>query len=287
VPQPKWQYTHAVTIHAPVQKVWPWLVQIGQGRGGWYSYTLLENIAGCKIKNAERILPEYQDLKIGDGVHMHPKAPAMPVADLKPGRAMVLGGLPEPDKDGKYFGSTQAFYLEEYPGGTTRFIVRGRSDYSKDAAVWAGPGMMEPISAMMNRKMMLTIKERAERRAKKPLRDNFNLRLDDDFRLHRVGHQAVLLSRLQGAHRTRPDHIRLLVSGGDLDHRPEAQLGKNLGPVQLDQLGAFRLAVIREQLKLEAFSRPDEHHHDARVGGSHKSVFGGKHAGVPLGVRWG
>ena len=59
VPQPKWGYTHAVDVAAPPEQIWPWLVQIGQGRGGFYSYEGLENLVGCKIRNTTQILPEY------------------------------------------------------------------------------------------------------------------------------------------------------------------------------------------------------------------------------------
>ena len=47
--------THAITIRAPVEEVWPWLAQIGQDRGGFYSYEWLENLAGCEMRNADRV----------------------------------------------------------------------------------------------------------------------------------------------------------------------------------------------------------------------------------------
>ena len=50
---PQLNATHAITINAPVKKVWPWLVQIGQNRGGFYSYTWLENLVGCDMHNAD------------------------------------------------------------------------------------------------------------------------------------------------------------------------------------------------------------------------------------------
>lgn len=62
IPNPKWSYTPAGAIKAPINKVWPWIVQIGQGRGGFYSYELLENIIGCNIHNMDRIIPEFQKL---------------------------------------------------------------------------------------------------------------------------------------------------------------------------------------------------------------------------------
>ena len=72
-PHPVSTATRAVTIHAPADRIWPWLVQIGQDRGGFYSYTWLENLAGARMKNASKILPEAQKRKVGDTVWMAPK----------------------------------------------------------------------------------------------------------------------------------------------------------------------------------------------------------------------
>jgi hypothetical protein len=60
------QVTHAITINAPPQCVWPWILQIGQDRGGFYSYTSLENMAGCEMHNVRRIVPEWQNRAAGD-----------------------------------------------------------------------------------------------------------------------------------------------------------------------------------------------------------------------------
>ena len=65
VRHPNVEATHAVTIKAPAEEVWPWLVQIGQDKGGFYSYSWLENLAGCRLRNADRIVPEFQRLKVG------------------------------------------------------------------------------------------------------------------------------------------------------------------------------------------------------------------------------
>lgn len=72
-PDPAVNSTQAVTIDAPPEAVWPWLVQIGQGRGGFYSYDWLEQLVGAEIHNVDRILPEYQDLEEGDEVLLTPK----------------------------------------------------------------------------------------------------------------------------------------------------------------------------------------------------------------------
>lgn len=150
VPRPRLSATHAVTIRAPAAAVWPWIVQIGQGRGGFYSYSWLENLVGCRIRNADRILSAFQDLKVGDKIQLHPKAPPLAVTRLEPGRALVLG-------------ESWAFVLKEIDPHTTRFIVRGRGDYTPGpltSLCWRG--IFEPAHFVMERKMMLTIKRLAE-----------------------------------------------------------------------------------------------------------------------------
>ena len=63
--------TRAVTVRASADGVWPWLAQLGQGRGGFYSYDFLENLVGCSIHSAERVVPEWQSIDVGDAVHLH------------------------------------------------------------------------------------------------------------------------------------------------------------------------------------------------------------------------
>jgi hypothetical protein len=78
VPHPTLESTRALTIQAPVKEVWRWLVQLGQDRGGFYSYDRLENLAGADIHNVERIVPQMQHLKVGDFVPMAPIEWAVP-----------------------------------------------------------------------------------------------------------------------------------------------------------------------------------------------------------------
>ena len=171
VPHPKWQYTNAITINAPLTSVWPWLVQVGQGRGGWYSYEWLENLAGCDIHNANQIIPEFQHLKVGDIVELAPQF-GYPVAIVDPCRAIVLhsdsrtGGLPIPVKmkPGDYNISTWGFFLEEINEKCTRLITRLRNDYTPKMVLklMAGHSLVEPVSTAMQRKMLKGIKKRAE-----------------------------------------------------------------------------------------------------------------------------
>jgi hypothetical protein len=147
-------------------------VQIGQGRGGFYSYEWLENLVGCDIHNANRILTKFQNLKAGDGIKLHPQAPAYAVAIVEPRRAIVLHGdtrlgsvpVPASSAKGDYFASTWEFYLIPRDDGTTRLIARSRSDYNDKFAnmLMYGPPLVEPISCAMQRKMLRGIQQRAE-----------------------------------------------------------------------------------------------------------------------------
>lgn len=157
VPNSRGGFTHAITVRASTAAVWPWLVQIGQGRGGFYSYELLENMAGCQIHNADRILPEFQQSEIGDMIGMHPKmGNPYEVNSIEPGRALVLLL-----KDKTQIGSW-VFVLEEVDAKTTRLISRSRNDYSRSLGNTLAFGIWGPISIVMDRKMLLGIKKRAE-----------------------------------------------------------------------------------------------------------------------------
>ena len=77
--------TRAITVNAPAAAVWPWLVQLGTGRGGWYSYEGM----GMQGQSAFKVLPDFQDLKVGDLVPTYPGG-GFVVSRLEPGRALVL-----------------------------------------------------------------------------------------------------------------------------------------------------------------------------------------------------
>jgi hypothetical protein len=105
VAQPSFVWTNAITIQAPAAKVWPWLVQLGQGRGGLYSYDWLENLIGCAVHSTDRILSAFQTpLQAGDRViRMARYAPCNPVALFEPQRMEQVGsrGSTVPAKGGR------------------------------------------------------------------------------------------------------------------------------------------------------------------------------------------
>lgn len=166
LPDAPYVETRAITIDAPPERVWPWLAQLGQGRGGLYSYDWLENLIGCEIHSADHIVPEWQRIAVGDEVRLHPQA-ALTVAMVEPRAHLVLrpGTLPARGDgsvpDDALFDFTWAFVLRHLPGRRTRLIVRERSE---PRVGWAGPALeaLAVVSAAMGIKMLRGIKERAE-----------------------------------------------------------------------------------------------------------------------------
>jgi hypothetical protein len=158
VPHPKGGFTQAVTIHSSCDRVWPWVAQIGQGRGGFYSYDFLENLIGCNIHSVDRIVAEYQHDEKSEGLRLHPKMMPVPFARIEPGRTLLFGGKWYLDMP-----TSWVLHLDEIDASTTRLIARWIFDFE--------PGLgntlrykvfTEPISSVMGRKMLLGIKKRAE-----------------------------------------------------------------------------------------------------------------------------
>jgi hypothetical protein len=168
VPLPQIGYTRAITIQAPPERVWPWLAQIGQGRGGFYSFDGLENLAGCRIHSAGKILPEFQDLKVGDLIRLGPPGyPCFIAATVEPAEALVLISAEpkseqlvqwDPQAGKAYSIATWQFILQAKAGSATRLLVRQRLAYSPDLALmWR---LVEPVNFVMERKMLLGIRLR-------------------------------------------------------------------------------------------------------------------------------
>jgi hypothetical protein len=141
------QIDHAVTIDASPERVWPWLAQIGQDRGGFYSYEWLENLAGCRMRNADRIHPEWQRREIGEEVMLHPLAPGMPVTIFDPPHALGLAGW-------------GVFTLRADGAGRTRLLARGRIARGLPALTYRLTLAIPHF--VMERRMLLGLKARAE-----------------------------------------------------------------------------------------------------------------------------
>jgi hypothetical protein len=174
VEEPKLGYTRAMTIDAPVEAVWPWLVQCGQGRGGFYSYDALENLLGCDIHSIDVLLPEHQQLRVGDLIQSGRETmPCWQVVEVEPPHHLVLVGAGTPADPHVpevvtgipargYAASTWQWVLEPVDGGRrTRLLVRQRLTYSPTQSVlWH---VVEPLNYVMEHRMLRGIRERAER----------------------------------------------------------------------------------------------------------------------------
>jgi hypothetical protein len=149
-------WTRAITIDAKPEEIWPWLVQWGQGRGGWYSYNWLENLFAFDIHTADRILPEYQNLKIGDPICMSRTFCPNHVTTLEPNQWLSWQAQGE-NGDPVW---TFTFGLSPVDGSHTRLIVRESFDntFMPPAAVF----VLEIPDVVMELKSLNTVKGRAE-----------------------------------------------------------------------------------------------------------------------------
>jgi proline iminopeptidase len=174
VPRPLTGYTYAITIHAPPEKVWPWLAQVGFQRAGWYSYDFIYKLVGAYDfvdgHSANRIIPELQDLKVGDSIKIYAQAP-FKVAALEPNRLLYLqarvnfgtmGEFGENDPLPEQFMRISWVYqLDPIDAQTTRLIVRWRQDYNPSFMTHvAYGGVLAPGSFIMQTKMLRGLRER-------------------------------------------------------------------------------------------------------------------------------
>ena len=165
VPEPAIITTRAVSIDASANEVWRWLVQIGQDRGGMYSYDWLENLVGLHIHSAEQIREEWQTLAVGDRIRLVPvgwlgmkEGLALPVERIDPPRYLVLREAPSETP----WDAIWSFHTLPDDASHCRLVSRTRatrqSGLSRVAAL-----PMDLVALAMTRRMLLGIKQRAER----------------------------------------------------------------------------------------------------------------------------
>jgi hypothetical protein len=168
VPEPKWSNTLGIVVDASPEAVWPWIAQLGQRRGGFYTYQTLENIAGCRITNTTEILPDHQHPAVGEDIYLYSDAPPLRIEIVDPPNALVLLGSPVDIGGEESWGaSTWQFVVKPGSDGGSRLLTRGRYDYAPDwkSRLAFGRFPLEAITFVMSRKMMLEIKRLAERDA--------------------------------------------------------------------------------------------------------------------------
>ena len=165
VPDANMVSTRAVTVHAPAAQIYPWLVQIGQGRGGMYSYEWIENLIGCDMHNVYQIVPDLQNVQAGQIIRMGPEGyPMYRVDSFAAGRYFVVRpGDPKTHEPGP---GSWAMVLNERPDGTTRMILRQRMRVDPgigNFVLWRV--LVDPITFVMEQKMMRSIRDLATQSA--------------------------------------------------------------------------------------------------------------------------
>jgi hypothetical protein len=149
--------THALTVDAPPEDIWPFLVQMGHRRGGLYSYDWLDRLFGyLDGPSTHRVLPEFQQLAVGDVIPVG-RGRGFPVTAIEPCRALVLSDT----NDG--FQWVWQFGLFPLGDGRTRLVSRGAQRFVNTIGAWVLMRVMEPAAFIMTRRMLLGLKERAER----------------------------------------------------------------------------------------------------------------------------
>jgi hypothetical protein len=152
VKQPSFDATRAITIKAQPEEVWPWLVQAGCQRAGWYSYDWIDNLG---TPSAERIIPAFQSMKVGDIVPMSPDGKQGLTVELIDRNRFMLWA--SKDKT-----ATWAWGLFQSGPSQTRLVTRVRIRYRWNSASIAFSLLFDPGDFFMMRKMLLGLKRRAE-----------------------------------------------------------------------------------------------------------------------------
>jgi hypothetical protein len=149
---PELNATRAVEIEAPPEQVWPWLVQMGWKKAGLYSFGRLDNGG---MPSAERIIPEWQNLKVGDSI-----LPSLKVVEMEPNRYMLWVFQ---ERAGPWKNATWSWGLYETDSGHTRLVARLRQHYTLNSLpeiiTWA---LVDPMEIFMMRTTLRGIKRRAE-----------------------------------------------------------------------------------------------------------------------------
>jgi hypothetical protein len=157
-PDAEYVTTRAVAIRAPAESVWPWLIQMGQDRAGFYTHNWVERALQSGIPDTSEIRPEWQHLEVGDLMRTNRdiggQPMGWPVAAVDPGRSLVVTSKSMP-------AGTYAFVIEPIDEGTSRLIVRDRARWKRSEWPFAAL-VYEPLHAYMETGLMSGVRRRAE-----------------------------------------------------------------------------------------------------------------------------
>ena len=156
------RWTRAIVIEATPEQIWPWLIQFGQGRGGWYSYDWLENLLGFDIHTASGIVPEYQNPQIGEKICMSATFCVSAVSVMEPYQWF---GWQARDDAGKPIWS---FTFGLFPLDSTHTRLVARESFDPLGMPAAATTALEIPDAVMVQKMLSTLKDRAEGQMRSP-----------------------------------------------------------------------------------------------------------------------
>jgi hypothetical protein len=168
IPNARSQQTRAITIRAPANLVWPWLAQLGQDRGGFYSFDVLENLVGCEMPTIDVLRSDKQAWQLGDKLWMYPKEKGggTGFATLRtfiPGRALGFAARPVGAPLTEPEAGSWSMVLEPVAASTTRLLIRGRGAPGRSLVGMAFDwSTFEPIHFVMERRMMVGIKQLVE-----------------------------------------------------------------------------------------------------------------------------
>lgn len=160
-------FTRAIDIDAEPEQIWPWIVQIGREKAGFYSYELVENLAGFRVTNRETILPEFQTLTEGEFISIHPNGQGMYAAMVKPNEYLVCrtwkDELEIMEKSPVSKG-TWSFYIVNAGEHKSRLIHRTCLETLRPDFFYVITTLLftDPVHFVMEYKMMRTIKRLAE-----------------------------------------------------------------------------------------------------------------------------
>jgi hypothetical protein len=160
-------HTRAISVDAAPSKVWPWVVQFGLDRAGFYSYELFERMVGIPVRNVEEIVSDFQKIAVGDEVKLHPDAPGIPVGLLDPEKHICFGRPPggTPPDDLPDPNLSWSIYLVAADGEGSRLVLRSCVEPLRHATLGKrlALALEAPIDFVMEQRMLRSMKRLAER----------------------------------------------------------------------------------------------------------------------------